>query len=110
MAFSVECVIEVASPSIDMERHLMECVTRGEAAPNPQQAGWRTSPWSRAVGVSESTTRALIRTGGIKSVKRGGARIILTSPAEFLGMAESPYPAAVAKGDDDGWEDYVGQP
>jgi len=24
-------------------------------------------------------------------------------------MAESPYPAAVAKGDDDGWEDYVGQ-
>jgi excisionase family DNA binding protein len=50
------------------------------------KAGWRINEWCRAVGVSRSFTYELIAERKIKSVALGKARIITTSPIEFLSI------------------------
>jgi hypothetical protein len=52
--------------------------------PPTERYGWRVRPWAQAVGCSVSRTWELIAAGRIKSVKLGKARIIVTSPREFL--------------------------
>jgi hypothetical protein len=46
--------------------------------------GWRVEEWSKACGISISFARQLIAQNVVKSVKRGRARIILTTPKEYL--------------------------
>ena len=48
------------------------------------KVGWRIPEWSGATGVSNSTTNELIAAKRIDSVKLGWARIITTSPRDFL--------------------------
>lgn len=48
------------------------------------KAGWRVTRWSLETDVGKSTTNALIKSGKIRSVKVGSARVILTPPREFL--------------------------
>lgn len=54
--------------------------------PRPEERrGWRINPWADAVGVSRAYVYAnLLSTGRIESVKVGRARVIVTSPDEFL--------------------------
>jgi hypothetical protein len=54
------------------------------SAPAPVKAGWRVKPWAFEAGISVSSVYELLAAGRIDSVKFGGARIILTSPATFL--------------------------
>lgn len=53
------------------------------------KCGWRVKEWSRAVGLGRSTVFELLATEKIKSMRWRGARIILTSPAEFLKNLEA---------------------
>jgi hypothetical protein len=48
------------------------------------KAGWRPGEWAHAAGVSRSLTYELLAEGKIDSVKLGSARIITTSPVDFL--------------------------
>lgn len=48
------------------------------------KAGWRVPRWCREADVGKSTTHALIKSGKLRSVRLGRARIILTSPREYL--------------------------
>jgi hypothetical protein len=48
------------------------------------KVGWRVSEWSRAVGLSRATVFNLLADGTISGVKSGGARIITTSPRNYL--------------------------
>jgi hypothetical protein len=51
----------------------------------PERRGWRINQWAHTVGVSRAYVYAsLLDTGRIESVKVGRARIITTSPDEFL--------------------------
>lgn len=49
-----------------------------------EKVGWRILEWSHGVGCGKSTTNELIRDKKIASVKLGGARIITTSPSDYL--------------------------
>jgi excisionase family DNA binding protein len=49
-----------------------------------QKAGWRVSEWADAAGLSRSTVYNLLDARAIESVKVGKARVIKTTPAEFL--------------------------
>jgi hypothetical protein len=51
---------------------------------NPDKVGWRVSEWADDVGLGRAFTYQLIGEGRIKSVKIGAARIITTSPADYL--------------------------
>lgn len=55
-----------------------------EKVASPTKCGWRVTEWGRDVGLSRAYVWRLISDGTIKSVKSGGARIILTPPAEYL--------------------------
>jgi hypothetical protein len=59
---------------------------------NPDKCGWRVKPWADAVGCSASHTHKLIAEKKIRSVKMGAARIITTSPKEFLASLEETTP------------------
>ena len=48
------------------------------------KVGWRPREWARDTGVSLSLTYEFLAAGRIASVKLGSARIIITSPAQFL--------------------------
>jgi excisionase family DNA binding protein len=48
------------------------------------KAGWRPKEWADATGVSRSYTYELMDANRIHSVKLGSARIITTSPQQFL--------------------------
>jgi hypothetical protein len=50
----------------------------------PGKVGWRPLEWARAAGVSRSYTYLLLQRGVLRSVKSGSARIIVTSPSEYL--------------------------
>ncbi len=58
-------------------------------APNPNKAGWRINEWGPAVGIGRSQVCELIAAGAIDSVKLGAARIIVTSPTDFLASLAS---------------------
>jgi hypothetical protein len=51
---------------------------------NPDKAGWRVSEWAADVGISRAFAYELIAEKSISSVKVGAARIITTSPANYL--------------------------
>ena len=57
-----------------------------EGAPSTGSAkvGWRPAEWAEAVGLCRATVYNLLAAGSIDSVKIGTARVIVTSPAEFL--------------------------
>jgi hypothetical protein len=50
----------------------------------PEKAGWRPREWARAAGLSRASVYNLLAAKQIASVKYGGARIIVTTPAQFL--------------------------
>jgi hypothetical protein len=58
--------------------------TGGETVYGPTKVGWRVSEWAPAVGLSRSETYNLLAANVIASVKSGKARIITTSPSEYL--------------------------
>jgi excisionase family DNA binding protein len=51
---------------------------------NPGKVGWRVQEWCDDVGVSRAYTYQLIAAKQIRTVKVGAARIIITSPRQFL--------------------------
>ena len=53
---------------------------------NDEKVGWRIGEWATAVGISRASVYELISgpTPKISSVKFGGARIITTTPRDFL--------------------------
>jgi len=52
--------------------------------PDPNKFGWRVAEWASAVGVSRALVYELLTAGTIQSVKVRAARIITTSPKEYL--------------------------
>jgi hypothetical protein len=48
------------------------------------KCGWRVGEWGRAVGLSRATVFNLLADGIISSVKSGNARIITTTPRDYL--------------------------
>ncbi|MPZ31437.1 MAG: hypothetical protein GEV13_10645 [Rhodospirillales bacterium] len=48
------------------------------------KAAWKVNEWAFETSLSKSFVHELISEQKIKSVKLGGARLILTSPAAFL--------------------------
>ena len=46
--------------------------------------GWRVPQWAEKTTLSDAFVRQLVKTKRIRSVKAGSARIILTSPSEYL--------------------------
>jgi predicted DNA-binding protein (UPF0251 family) len=55
------------------------------AARLAQKAGWRVNEWADAAGLSRATVYNLLRDDKtIVTVKVGKARVIRTSPAEYL--------------------------
>ena len=63
---------------------------QGKPAASPTKVGWRVSEWSEDTGISRAFTYKLLTAGTIKSVKAGSARIIITSPAEYLASLAGP--------------------
>ena len=55
---------------------------------NHDKCGWRVNEWADDVGLGRAYTYTLLKEGRVKSVRLGGARIITTSPAEFLRSLE----------------------
>ena len=51
---------------------------------SPSKSGWRVLEWSADVGISRAFTWKLVAAGEVDSVKIGNARIITTSPADYL--------------------------
>jgi excisionase family DNA binding protein len=54
------------------------------AESQPNKAGWRVAEWAASAGISRSSVYELIADNRISSVRFGGARIITTSPEDFL--------------------------
>jgi hypothetical protein len=48
------------------------------------RAGWRVKTWAFETGISVASANKLIAADEIRSVKYGAARIVLTTPTEFL--------------------------
>jgi hypothetical protein len=48
------------------------------------RAGWRPASWARETDLSRATVYNLMGRQEVESVKVGKARVITTSPAEFL--------------------------
>ena len=55
-----------------------------DTKPSATKAGWRVNQWADDAGLSRSFAYELLSAGKIASVKAGAARIIVTSPAEYL--------------------------
>jgi predicted DNA-binding transcriptional regulator AlpA len=56
----------------------------------PERAGWRVSPWCRAVGISRSTYYELQNDRAPQAVIVGRMRIIRESPAAWLSRVGKP--------------------
>jgi hypothetical protein len=61
-----------------------------------EKVGWRVNEWADAIGLGRAFTYQLIVEGKIRSVKIGGARVITTSPADYLRMCEETDGAGAA--------------
>lgn len=57
---------------------------RRNAYTNTDKVGWRVNEWADDCGLGRAYTYLLIRDNRIKSVKVGGARVIVTSLADYL--------------------------
>lgn len=55
-----------------------------ETVSEPSRLGWRAREWSAVVGVSTRTARHWITENQVATVRVGGNRIIVESPADFL--------------------------
>jgi hypothetical protein len=53
------------------------------------QAAWRIDDWGYSVGISRMSVYNLMTKGLVKSVKCGRARLIVTSPADFVASLPS---------------------
>jgi hypothetical protein len=62
-----------------MNKSHYEHLTNHEA-----KIGWRINEWAEAVGICRASTYNLMKAKKLRSVKSGAARIILTSPTEYL--------------------------
>jgi excisionase family DNA binding protein len=62
----------------------MAAMSRNNSNSNAEKVGWRVNEWADAMGLGRAFTYQLLSEGRLKSVKLGGARIITTSPAEYL--------------------------
>jgi hypothetical protein len=51
---------------------------------NPEKVGWRINEWADAVGLCRASVYNLLDDQKIAAVKSGSARIITTSPREYL--------------------------
>ena len=51
---------------------------------SPAKVGWRPMEWADAVGLCRASVYNLLAAGSIDSVKIGAARVIITSPADYL--------------------------
>jgi hypothetical protein len=51
---------------------------------SPTKAGWRVNEWGADASVSRAFVYKLLAAGKLKSVKAGSARIITTTPKEYL--------------------------
>jgi hypothetical protein len=58
------------------------------------KAGWRPKMWAQDVNISRAKTYQLINDGSIETVKIGAARIIVTSPADYLRSLAKQSPKA----------------
>ncbi|MGC2415719.1 MAG: hypothetical protein WA459_23850 [Stellaceae bacterium] len=56
-----------------------------KATNSSNKVGWRINDWADSVSLSRAFTYELMQQGKIESVKVGTARIITTSPSQFLG-------------------------
>jgi hypothetical protein len=54
------------------------------AEPNLNKVGWRVNEFAADAGISRSLVYMKISEGVIDSVKLGAARIITTSPSDFI--------------------------
>jgi hypothetical protein len=59
-----------------------------EAAVKP--VAWRINPWLKAVPLSRSQINEYIADGTIRSVRIGGARLLLDSPEDFVARFAKP--------------------
>jgi hypothetical protein len=57
-------------------------------ATSPTKAGWRVNEWAHDVGLSRAFVYELLAARKIESVKIGSARVITTTPAQFLSNCE----------------------
>jgi len=57
---------------------------RDNSTSNVDKLGWRVSEWAHAMGLGRAFVYEMITEGKIRSVKVGGARIIITPPADYL--------------------------
>lgn len=53
-------------------------------ANSPTKAGWRPIEWAADAGISRAYCYRLLEAGTLRSVKIGAARVIITSPSEYL--------------------------
>jgi len=60
------------------------------AEPSPNKVGWRVNEFASDTGISRSLVYEKINEGLIASVKLGAARIITTSPSDFLASLAKP--------------------
>jgi hypothetical protein len=58
------------------------------ATVNFAKCGWRVSEWADAVGLCRASVYNLLSAKAIASVKSGSARIITTSPPDYLASLE----------------------
>jgi predicted DNA-binding transcriptional regulator AlpA len=56
---------------------------------NPDKCGWRVNEWATDVGLGRAFVYQLMNQGEIKSVKVGGARIIVTPPRDYLARCDT---------------------
>lgn len=63
-----------------------------------KKVGHRINEWFPAVGVSRSKTYQLLNDGVIESVKIGRARVITTTPADYLASLVDQMPPAPFSG------------
>jgi hypothetical protein len=61
-----------------------------------RQIAWKLNTWCKVVDISRAKAYLLIEEGRIKSFKLDGARMVLTSPQEFI---DSCMCAAPEKGE-----------
>jgi hypothetical protein len=71
-------------------------IEKTDRSVSPSKAGWRINQWGNDTGFSRAFVYKLMAAGRIKSVKCGSARIITTSPAEFLSTLADPAEKAAA--------------
>jgi hypothetical protein len=59
-------------------------LTENQNQPVDSKVGWRISEWANDTGLSRAYVYLLLGAGTISSVKSGNARIITTSPKDYL--------------------------